>query len=207
MQESTPESQNSEPEVPDWKAEQRLRRIEACRKLRGLTDRELLNAGDKFEITDDNMKAYEAARELPKTLGANLVFCGKAGRGKSRLAHGIVVAGAEAGIHSVFWTTSKFLMTLRDKSLETSEIQALKEMCTPQILVLDDFGANKITEWSLMMMDTVIDDWYRAGRKGLVITSNYSIAKIATEISDRIASRLAEMCDIFDMKGKDWRVR
>lgn len=206
--ESMPESPNSEtqPEV-DLATERQVQRVKACRAQCGLTDREWVNVSGKFEITDENRKAYEAACQFPiKTLSSNLLLCGEAGRGKSRISHGIVANGVESGIHSVFWTTTKFLMALRAKSLESDEILAMKEMLAPQILILDDFGANKITEWSLMMMDTVVDDWYRAGRKGLVVTSNFTLDRIGSEISDRIASRLAEMCRVFEMKGKDWRV-
>jgi DNA replication protein DnaC len=197
----------SQPE-PDWQSEQRARRIAACRAQCGLTEREIQNAR-KHMVVDGGFKvAYDAAFEFADTGGFNLLLTGDPGRGKTRLAQTVVLTLAEKGVHAKFWTATKFLMTLRAESIAegSNELIALKSLTSPKVLVLDDFGANKETPWSYMMMDMVIDDWYREGRTGLVITSNLSIEKIGTDISDRIASRLAEMCRVFELKGKDWRV-
>jgi DNA replication protein DnaC len=205
---STPESMSQEESLLESEREagRKLQRVKACRAQCGLTDREWQIAKSKFVINDDNRSAHEAAASIVGSMDFNLLLCGDAGLGKSRIAYGIVAEAVEQGIYSSFWTTTEFLMTLRSKSLATDDLQALQEMLAPKILVLDDFGTNKITEWSLMMMDMVIDRWYRQGRKGLIVTSNLTIGRIASEISDRIASRLAEMCRVFHMKGKDWRV-
>lgn len=190
----------------DLARERKERRIKACRERSGLTAREWQNLKQKYIITDENRAVNEAAVEFVGSQNTNLLICGTVGAGKTRIAHGIVAAMVEQGVHAEFWTATKFMMTLRAKSLETDEIDAMQAMTCPKVLVLDDLGANKETAWTVMMMDTVIDDWYRAGRKGLVVTSNFTLDQIAMQVSDRLASRFVEMCQVFELKGKDWRI-
>jgi DNA replication protein DnaC len=164
-------------------------------------------ASDPMDLADGNRSAIEAANQMVAEGDLNLFFTGKAGRGKSRLAHTIVLNSVNKMVYAKFWTITRFLLTLKTQALDTDEIQAIDDMLKPKILVLDDFGATKITEWNLMMMDTIFDDWYRERRTGLVVNSNFSISEISQKISDRIASRLAEMCEVIEIGGGDWRVR
>lgn len=191
--------------IADWDAARQRQRIQSCLNASGLTAREINLASEKFIVTDDNRKAFESAEEF-KNGGINLLLCGGAGRGKSLIALRIVHEACTKGVPAQFWTTARYLMRLRALSLETNDEDALKTMTKARVIVLDDFGANKITEWSLMMMDAVVDEWYRQGSAGIVITSNFTLQQIGSDISDRIASRLAEMFRVFEMRGRDWRV-
>lgn len=209
-QEQSPEnSQGLENGVPiaelDWRAEQALARKKKCIELCGLTERERGLHLANFATDKGNVAAVAVAKTLLNP-GANLFLYGLVGRGKTHIAAGVVNQYAEQGVYSTFWTATRFLMRLRTMSLKTSDEDAMAELLQPKVLVLDDLGVTKITEWSLMMTDAVIDEWYRKGRTGLVITSNFDLDAIAQRISDRVASRIAQMCKVFELGGKDWRV-
>lgn len=73
-------------------------------------------------------------------------------------------------------------------------------------LFLDDLGVEKVTEWVIQTIDSLIDYRYNHG-KHLVITSNYSLLDIERRFDERIASRIAASCDLIFMKGPDKRLR
>ena len=72
-------------------------------------------------------------------------------------------------------------------------------------LILDDVGAEQITDWKRSILYTLIDRRYRSMRQ-TIITSNLSLDEIAQKIDDRIASRLVEMGPVFSLTGEDYRI-
>lgn len=86
-----------------------------------------------------------------------------------------------------------------------SERDIIDKHTTVERLILDDLGAEKTTDWVLQTLYTIID---RRNREMLwtTITSNLSIDEIAKKLDDRIASRIAEMCIVQEIEGKDRRI-
>jgi DNA replication protein DnaC len=74
-----------------------------------------------------------------------------------------------------------------------------------ECLVLDDLGTEKTSEWSLQTLYSIIDRRYGEEMKTL-ITSNLTLDEIAEKVGDRIASRIAGMCKVVEIKGKDRRI-
>lgn len=74
------------------------------------------------------------------------------------------------------------------------------------LLVLDDLGAEKISDWSRQVIYLLLDRRYR-DCKQTIITSNLTLQEIADVLEPRIASRLCEMGAVIDMGKKDWRVK
>lgn len=70
-------------------------------------------------------------------------------------------------------------------------------------LILDDLGAEKLTDASRQNLYYLIDERYK-NMKAIIITSNYTIEQI-NDIEPRIASRLAEMGVILKLNGDDYR--
>lgn len=75
-----------------------------------------------------------------------------------------------------------------------------------KILVLDDLGAEKSTEWVIQTLYLIIDRRYRNMQR-TIITSNLNLGEIAVKLHDRISSRISEMCKVIELKGKDRRVK
>jgi DNA replication protein DnaC len=72
------------------------------------------------------------------------------------------------------------------------------------LLVIDDIGAEKPSEWTQERIYSVIDHRY-ANCMPLIVTSNLPPSKLADQIGERAASRLAEMCQVVAMTGTDRR--
>jgi DNA replication protein DnaC len=111
-------------------------------------------------------------------------------------------------ISAQFVTVPFLLMEIRATFGRTgvdTEKDLIDKYSNARILILDDLGAEKTTDWSISTLYIIIDRRY-SNMRPTIITSNLSIEEIAEEIEDRIASRIAEMCKIIRMEGKDRRV-
>ena len=178
--------------------------------------------GDTFAdytVTDGNRKAVESARWVLDG-GSGVFLYGVRGTGKTKLAAIIANERARAG-HPVLFASVPDLMADIRASLSsggTSErVQAVKEA---PFLVLDDLGAEKMTEWVGEQLFCIVNHRYNE-QLPTVVTSNYSptqvIAHMATVdgrgnvIDDmqgqRIMSRIYGMCERVEISGADWRMR
>ena len=179
--------------------------------------------GDTFEdyaVTDGNKGAVAAARLMTAGEIGGLFVHGVRGTGKTKLAAIIANERARAGHPVLFASVPDLMADIRSsfKDGTTSEtVQAVKE--TP-FLVLDDLGAEKMTEWVGEQLFCIVNHRYNE-RLQTVVTSNYSpteiIAHMATVdgrgnvIDDlqgqRIMSRIYGMCERVEIKGADWRMK
>src|SRR4029077_3294334 len=82
---------------------------------------------------------------------------------------------------------------------------------TADLLVLDDLGAEKTSEWVDGTMNLIINTRYN-GRRLTIFTSNYPDIPDDTEpnsllsrIGFRMRSRLHEMCEFIVLDGADYR--
>jgi DNA replication protein DnaC len=72
------------------------------------------------------------------------------------------------------------------------------------LLMLDDLGAEKPSEWTGEVLYRIIDFRYIYQRPTVVIT-NLTPPELAKHLGDRLASRLTEMCTTVVLKGSDRR--
>ena len=178
--------------------------------------------GDTFAdytVTDGNRKAVEAARWMLAG-GSGVFLYGTKGTGKTKLAAIIANERARAGSPVLFASVPDLMADIRASfaSGGTSErVQAVKE--TP-FLVLDDLGAEKMSEWVGEQLFCIVNHRYNE-KLPMVVTSNYSptqvIAHMATVdthgnvIDDlqgqRIISRIYGMCERVEIRGADWRMK
>ena len=178
--------------------------------------------GDTFAdytVTDGNRKAVESARWVLDG-GSGVFLYGVRGTGKTKLAAIIANERARAGSPVLFASVPDLMADIRASfaSGGTSErVQAVKEA---PFLVLDDLGAEKMTEWVGEQLFCIVNHRYNE-QLPTVVTSNYSptqvIAHMATVdargkvIDDmqgqRIMSRIYGMCERVEIRGADWRMR
>ena len=95
--------------------------------------------------------------------------------------------------------------SFKEKS-ETDEQDIINKYSEIDLLVLDDLGIEKTSEWSIQTLYTIIDRRYR-DMKRTIITSNLNLKEIADKLDDRISSRIAGMCDCITLKGADRRLK
>lgn len=76
---------------------------------------------------------------------------------------------------------------------------------TEGLLVIDDIGAEKMTDYVRQIAYFIINSREQHMRQ-TIITSNYSLDQIDKMIDSRVSSRIAGMCEVIKLTGKDRRV-
>lgn len=138
-----------------------------------------------------------------------LTLIGQPGRGKTHLALGIGWFWLENEMGIVkYWQVSELLDKMRseyDNPLKDDYgfplLGAFEKAKKADLLILDDLGAEKTTEWVLDKLDNLINYRY-IEQKPTVLTTNLSGDQLPT----RIASRLKEGVVVV-LKGEDYRER
>lgn len=137
---------------------------------------------------------------------------GNPGIGKTHLAAALAISRlTDLGSirdSSLAWVSApELLMKIRStfgSTAKESESDVVCRYTSPRILVLDDLGAEKITDWSASTMYLILSK-RDAELRDTIITSNASIGDIA-KWEPRIASRLASMATV-DLPDSDRRLQ
>lgn len=154
----------------------------------------------------DQVKAI--CRTFPKE---SILLSGKTGCGKTHLAVATLrefIIKSETPIYSnpIFITSPELLLHIRSCFATNSDEFALVDRYSKApVLILDDLGADKATEWAVNTLYLIID----RRNKDLLptfITTNLSIQEIENQYGARIASRLSDM-KIVEIKMADYRKR
>jgi len=177
---------------------------------------------DNFEVTDSNRKAYEISKkyaegfEKYRERGMGLIFTGPYGTGKTHLACAIAIKLMNSGIPVIVGTLisllEKIKQSWRDRSVDEWEVIDIYSKV--DLLVIDDLGKERPSEWALEKLYSIINDRYE-NMMPVIITSNFSgdsfINRLTVKDNDStgraIQSRLNEICSGIYLDGEDWRMK
>jgi DNA replication protein DnaC len=143
----------------------------------------------------------------PGSKGHGLFIHGSTGSGKSWLLG--CIANRLSPVMSVkYMVFADFLDTLRatfSGSGHTSEQELIEYVKQADLLLLDDLGVEKASEFSLKYLAQIIDYRYRS-LKPVVVTSNFTLEELRNRTQsdlygERIIWRLIETCDILNLQG------
>jgi DNA replication protein DnaC len=174
---------------------------------------------DNFTAYNESLKraadlATRVAEEFPVAT-KGLFLEGQPGVGKTHLAVAVLKRVIErTGARGLFYDTRDLLRVIRstyDPSIRTTELEILRPVMTADLLVLDDLGAEKTSEWVEETMNLIVNTRYNE-RRLTIFTSNYKDIPDDTDpnallfrIGHRMRSRLHEMCDFEVLDGADYR--
>lgn len=143
-----------------------------------------------------------------KELKCGYYLFGTTGVGKTHLAKALCNRIYKNKKTFVYIETSELLLEIRGsfRTLTTEE-SIISKYSDPEYVIIDDFGAEKVSDFTIETLYIIINRRSKLDNRKTLITSNLSIGQIAETLSDRIASRIAGMCDIYNITGKDWRIK
>ena len=176
---------------------------------------------DNFLAYNESLeRAVAQARRLTEAFPAasvGLFLEGQPGVGKTHLAVAVLKAIIErTGGRGLFYDTRDLLRVIRstyDPSIQTTELEVLRPVLQADLLVLDDLGAEKTSEWVDETMNLIVNERY-SERRLTMFTSNYADIPDDTDpnallfrIGARMRSRLHEMCEFIVLDAADYRER
>lgn len=167
---------------------------------------------DTFKGGDSAKKiCQEAAKKYESVLLTGLTGCGKTHLAVAMARH--IITGAKKPIYSeyegervgLFVTVPELLLEIR-KSFgkeDQDESKIVDKYSNVSLLILDDLGAEKCSEWAEATLYIIID---RRNRDEMmtIVTSNLSLPEIEQHLGARIASRLSDM-KVINIKMPDYR--
>lgn len=132
----------------------------------------------------------------------SMLLTGPVGTGKTFQMFGILnfVAGKWHGEKIEFANVPALLTALRPGGIE----EDLEKFKRADWLFLDDLTGHKSSEWAEERLYELINYRYEHQR-ATILTTNAVARDLASVLGDRIASRLAEMCEVVAITGKDRR--
>ncbi len=141
---------------------------------------------------------------------------GSVGVGKTHLSVAILRGLIEKGVPAMFYEFGALLKEIQDSYnpiSQTSEMKVLAPVYQTEVLVLDELGATKPTDWVRDTMMQIINARYNE-KRFTIFTTNYTDARksekeetLEDRIGVRLRSRIFEMCRTVQMDGEDYRRR
>jgi DNA replication protein DnaC len=173
-------------------------------------------------LASARMAACKFVEEYPVD-STGLLLIGSIGVGKTHLAVGIVrELIVSKGIACLFYDYRELLKQIQNSyndSVKATELDVLRPVFDTEVLVLDELGAVKPTEWVWDTVSLILNTRYNDNRT-TIITTNFDDKPagvvagprgaareetLGDRIGERMRSRLHEMCRIIKMEGQDFR--
>ena len=178
---------------------------------------------DDMDLYDPDQSQYTAMEYVKSFVDTypekkGFLFMGGPGVGKTRLAVGAIAElTLQKAVDCVFTDFFFLLADLRKAYSEgIPENEIIGPLIGAEILVIDEMGKGKSSEWEQNILDQLISKRYNSSKKTLV-TTNFIASEflpkrsagkteiLEDRVGERIASRLYEMCTPFFIKGSDYR--
>ncbi|HKN72885.1 MAG TPA: ATP-binding protein [Terriglobales bacterium] len=178
-----------------------------------------------------HISASRFVQEFDPRDGAGLLLIGGIGTGKTHLAVGLlkelIAARGSACLFCDYRELLKQIQNSYNDSVQATELQVLRPVFEAEVLLLDELGAVKPSEWVWDTVSLILNTRYNDNR-ATIITTNFadepaaSVARsssvslsparaaareetLGDRIGERMRSRLHEMCRIVKMDGPDFR--
>lgn len=158
----------------------------------------------------DACSRYAKDEKLMERKTNSLLIAGGYGSGKTHLAAAVTNALTSRGIGVLFGTAIEHLDRIRDDFEHTGLNKHIAQMKAANVLVIDDLGKEKKSDWTKQVLFDVVN--YRYEHKLPIIVTTNLVSKdgkefsaLANHVEGAVYSRICEMCNIVVTKSGDYR--
>lgn len=165
-----------------------------------------LRTFDTYDATKDQEaydKCFAYASGGYKDQRNGLLIVGSYGTGKTHLAAAIANKLIDDGVEVKFGTYQGLLEGVKNKFGERNN-DALTELRTVELLIMDDIGKERVTEWTRSIMFDVVNARYEA-MLPTVFTTNLNTQELEEYLGGAVYSRICETCVGVKTKSTDMR--
>lgn len=199
----------NEKEAEEKRKRDRMQYLDSMRRT-GFPDAEMrkwtFTESDHADPKIENVaRKYASNFNTMREKGIGLLLCGSVGTGKSFLAASIANTLIDQGTPCLMTNFSRIISRVSEKF--GGDQKYLDNLNRFDLLIIDDLGAERDTEFTWEKVMDVIDARYRAGLP-IIITTNLSMKQLSDQSDirrQRVYSRLREMCVFLEVQGVDRR--
>jgi DNA replication protein DnaC len=203
------------------------KRYEHCE----LSNFEIMNGHAQPSLSSSLIAAQRFVAGYPVEK-AGLLIIGPIGVGKTHLAVGIIKELLQTkGIPCLFYDYRELLKEIQNSynsSVAVTEMQVLRPVFNTEVLVLDELGAAKTSDWVWDTVSHILNTRYNDERTTIITTNFKDLPPskgdvddgerarafrasreetLGDRIGERMRSRLHEMCKVVKMEGEDFRTK
>lgn len=142
--------------------------------------------------------------DFPENRG--MVLTGTVGSGKTGLAVSLAYLVHMQGHRVRIGTFTEILDEMRPKAGFGEKETEPADMYKPRLLVLDDLGTQKVTDFVEERLFAIIDGRHQR-RLPTIITTNLDLEKLNDQFGRRVVSRIVEVSRFVTLTGDDLRFR
>ena len=149
--------------------------------------------------------AYANRDDLFSNKKNSLMLMGKPGTGKTHLAAAIANDFVSKTIPTLFGTLIDHLESIKEEFEHGGINDYLQRMKTVPVLVIDDLGQEKPSEWQMQTLYQLVNYRYEH-LLPIIITTNLTADEMANYLGHSLFSRLYEISNGVETKGSDYRM-
>lgn len=176
----------------------------------------------KNTLSAGHRTALDFAKHFPNGTARGLLFVGPVGTGKTHLSIAALKILIARGYRGLFYEYRELLKAVQesyDREAQCSELAVLRPIFETPVLIIDEIGAAKPTEWVWDTVSLIINTRYNE-RRVTIFTTNYRNAPgahygstpprhgeqtLGDRITEQMRSRINEMCAVIELTGADFR--
>ena len=142
--------------------------------------------------------------------GANVLFIGSSGVGKTHLATGLGIDATNSHISTYFISFHNLIVRLKKAASEGREEYAIKNLNKYKLLIIDEIGYFPVDQVVAELLFQLVAARYE--KRSIIITTNQPLSRWGKILSDPVIAnatvdRLVHHSTIVRISGKSYRIR